>query len=92
VVAHADHFLVALFFRRYFDPDKVSEDAYVKQYFDEVFPSFEDRYVSTVQTVNLLIQKKAKGPAYNHPKYFKSENGFNDLTGLFDDSEVTKAK
>jgi hypothetical protein len=84
----ADHFLVGTFYRRFFDPTGVDNSGYIKGYFESIFSSFEDTYKSTVHKIDSHVSKKLKQAKYNHPYYFKSEVGYTELVGLFDESAV----
>ncbi len=83
---HADHFILALFYHRFFDPDATSDDAYVEDCFNFAQGDFDRLHEETVAAVSGHIAKKSRSRGYDHVKYFKSEAGYIELSNLFDTS------
>lgn len=83
---HADHFILALFYHRFFDPDCAMDDQYIEQYFDYVCEHFDELYEDTVGAISGYIENRSQSPTYDHVKYFKSETGYIELCSLFDHS------
>ena len=85
-VPHADHFILGLFYRRFFDPDRVSDDEYVRQFFEWIEDEFDRLYEDTVRVISTHIDARSQSAGYDHVKYFKSEAGYIELCSQFDDS------
>jgi len=85
-IPHGDHFILGLFYHRFFDADRATDDQYIKQYFDYVWENFDRLYEDTVSTISGYIMESSQSPTYDHVKYFKSETGYIELCNLFDHS------
>lgn len=85
-VPHADHFILGLFYRRFFDPDRASDDEYVTRFFEWIEDEFDSLYEDTVGVISTYIDTRSQSAGYDHVKYFKSEAGYIELSNQFDDS------
>lgn len=85
-IPHADHFILGLFYHRFFDPDRATDDQYIKEYFGYVWENFDQLYEDTVSSISGYIMERSQSPTYDHVKYFKSETGYIELCNLFDHS------
>jgi hypothetical protein len=77
---HADYFILALFARQYFDPNNITTNDQVERFFQEVDTQFDLLFSKIVRRMGNIIARHKKEPGYNHPKFFKSEAGWKEIS------------
>ncbi|SRR6266545_1504770 len=79
-VSQADLFLLALYYRAFFNASRGSDAAYILRFTKDLSKNFDERYDALIKVVGrVVLRRQQRDEAYIAPTYFKSEVGYLEL-------------